>query len=177
MMTTYNIGEIILKEWIASLKERDKSVESLKNNFEDLFSSWKEAGLSFDDTYDKLLDKAIKAHLPKPATARYVYKYYKTNIKGFNKTEKEFIEEWFSNIESAAISTYHEFYQLPIKKTEQVNNSNMSNSEYRAQRRYASQFPILDTSDLEVRWKEHQYDLDIEDMMKNVLGDKNEIDS
>ena len=175
-MSTFNIGEIILKDWIASLKERDRKAASIKGNFEDLFQNWKDAGLSFEDTYGRLLDKAIKAHLPSPSVTRNSYKYYKSSIKGFDKTEKEFVEEWFSSIENVAISSYHEFYPLPVKKVEAKNFGNMSVSEYRAQRRYAEQFPVLDTSDLEKRWQERQYNLDIEDMLKNVLGDEDEID-
>jgi hypothetical protein len=53
----------------------------------------------------------------------------------------------------------------------------MSATEYRAQRRYADQFPTLDTREAVRLWREQtEYNLDVEDVLENVLGGNNETD-
>ena len=55
---------------------------------------------------------------------------------------------------------------------------NMSATEYRAQRRYSDPIPILKTDDLIKQWKaQKEYNLDVEDTLENVLGDKDETNS
>ena len=54
---------------------------------------------------------------------------------------------------------------------------NMSAIEYRAQRRYADQFPTLNTTEAVRLWREQtEYNLDVEDVLENVLGGNNETD-
>lgn len=169
---------IALDEWIASLPSRDRSREHIESNFCDLFQSWKDIDATFEDVYDALLPKAIRAHMPPSHVVRNCYKTLKRTIPKFDKTEKEFVEEWSKGIESVAFKAFTNFFPSPVKKSQtQTMHGNMSASEYRAQRRYADQFPILDTSELEERWHQQQYNLDLEDMMKNVLGEKDEINS
>lgn len=172
--------QLILDEWVVSLPNRDRSNKSLKSNFEGLFESWKQAGASFSDLYDGLLKIAIKAHQPSTFVARKVYKSCKKAINNLDKSEKEFIEAWNKGIENTATSTFFEFFPSPVsapKETQPASHGNMSAAEYRAQRRYADQFPVLDTSELEARWNDRQYNLDIEDMIKNVLGGQDEANS
>lgn len=171
---------VILDEWSSSLSSRDRTKHNIKPNFEDLFQRWKDVGGSFEELYDSFLRAAIIAHLPQPSIARRVYKILKKSVPDFDKSEKEFIASWNKNIEDIGRSTFLEFFPAPIPialKKEQPSHGNMSASEYRAQRRYADQFPILDTTELEARWNDRQYNLDIEDMIKNVLGDNNEANS
>jgi hypothetical protein len=54
----------------------------------------------------------------------------------------------------------------------------MSATEYKAQRRYADQFPTLNTEELVKQWRSQQeYNMDVEDVLDNVLGgNKNETD-
>jgi len=169
--------EIVLIEWTANLKSRDRTRKSVRPNFEELFQKWKDLDASFDELYDSpiegkglsLLQRAIKAHQPIASVARSTYKGLKSLI---DKTEKEFIDEWNASIEATGQEVFFEFYPATTldKDTEPKVFGNMSAREYRAQRRYAEQFPILDTTELEKRWNEQKYNLDIEDMMKTVLG-------
>jgi hypothetical protein len=145
----------------------------VRPNFEELFQKWKDIDSSFDDLYEAWLPKAVKAHQPVPSVARASYKKLKQTIRELDKTEKEFIEEWNKSIEDTATETFFEFFPPPKldEDTEPKVFGNMSAREYKAQRRYAEQFPTLDTTELEKRWNEQQYNLDIEDLMKNILGE------
>jgi len=179
-MEKNKVIEVIFSEWKASLKSRDRSQKSVKSNFEELFQRWKSANGSFDDLYENWLPKAIKAHQPTSSVAKNSYKKFKKIIPRFDKTEKEFIEEWNQSIEDKATETFFEFFPVPRfdEDNEPKVYGNMSAKEYHAQRRYAEQFPILDTTELEKYWQDKQYNLDIEVLLKNVLGsDKDEINS
>lgn len=164
--------ELALVEWIANLKSRDRSRKNVRPNFEELFQKWKDLDGSFDDLYESLLPKAIKAHQPLPSVARNIYKTLKAKI---DKTEKEFIEEWNSSIEGTGQEVFFEFFPATTldKDDEPKIFGNMSATEYRAQRRYADQFPTLKTDDLIKQWRDQQeYNLDVEDTLENVLGEK-----
>lgn len=169
---------LILEDWILSLRSKNRGKDSVQCNFEELFHSWKEAGAGFDDLYHTLLDKAIKAHYPESHLARKIYKTCKKTIPSFDKTEKEFIDSWLKGIDSVGRKAFLDIFKTPVlAKKPDVSYGNMTASEYKAQRRYADQFPVLDTSELEERWRQQQYNLDLEDMMKNVLGDRDETNS
>lgn len=162
--------ELALVEWIANLKSRDRSRKAVRPNFEELFQKWKDLDASFDDLYETLLPKAIKAHLPFPSVARSTYKALKSKI---DKTEKEFLDEWTSSIEGTGQEVFFEFFPAtPIDKDDEPKvYGNMSATEYRAQRRYADQFPTLNTDELVKRWRDQkEYNLDIEETLENVLG-------
>jgi hypothetical protein len=164
--------ELALVEWIALLKSRDRSRTHVRTNFEDLFQKWKDLEGSFDDLYETLLPKAIKAHQPLPSIARSTYKTLKSRI---DKTEKEFIDEWNSSIEATGQEAFFEFFPAVAfdKDDEPKVYGNMSATEYRAQRRYADQFPTLDTTELVKAWREQkQYNPAIDDQLENILGSK-----
>lgn len=167
--------ELVFAEWNASLKKRDKTAKSLRPNFEELFSRWKSADASREDIYEIWLPKAISAHNPTSSVVRTVYKRLKTDIRGFDKTEKEFEEHWRKTIADIATEVFFEYFPLSISvddDTEPKVYGSMSAKEYGLQRRYIEQYPILDTTELEKQWREQQYNLDIEEMLRNVLGDK-----
>lgn len=162
--------ELTLVEWIANLKSRDRSRKYVRSNFEELFQKWKDLGVSFDEVYETYLPKAIKAHQPLPSIARDTYKKLKANL---SKTEKEFIEEWNSSIEGTGQEVFFEFFPATSldKDDEPKVYGNMSATEYRAQRRYADQFPTLDTTELVRAWREQkQYNPDVDDKLENILG-------
>lgn len=167
--------EISLVEWIALLKSRDRSKKSVRPNFEDLFQKWKEVGATFDELYEVYLPKAIKAHQPLPSVARSMYKQIKLKA-AIDKSEKEFIEEWNASIEATGTEIFFEFFPATLDHDpEPKAYGGMSATEYRAQRRYADQFPTLDTTELVKQWREQQeYNLDVEDVLENVLGSDNE---
>lgn len=178
--------ELILAQWIASLKSRDRSAKSVRPNFEDLFEQWKNSGASFEELYEDPtsevkgstpLSRAIKAHQPNSSIARSSYKKFKQIIPNFDKTEKEFVEEWNKSIEDTATEAFFDFYPPPKldEDTEPKVFGNMSAKEYSAQRRYADQFPTLDTAELVKQWREQQqYNFDVDSILENVLGDENE---
>lgn len=165
--------EIALVEWTASLKSKDRSRKSVRPNFEELFQKWKDLDGSFDELYETLLPKAIKAHQPVPSVARSMYKTLKKKGVDIDKSEKEFIEEWNSSIEATGTEVFFEFFPAtPLDHDPEPKTfGSMSATEYRAQRRYADSFPTLNTDELVRQWREQQeYNLDVEDVLENVLG-------
>jgi hypothetical protein len=175
------IIELTLVQWIAALKSKDRSHKSVKPNFEELFQAWKQSGCTFDELYEVYLPKAIKAHQPLPSVARSAYKSIKAKA-GYllDKSEKEFLEEWTASIEAAGTEVFFDYFPATNldKDDEPKVFGNMSAKEYRAQRKYADQFPTLDTTELVKQWKEEKYNINIDDMLSNVLGnDKDETNS
>lgn len=171
--------EIALVQWIASLKSKDRSHKSVRPNFEELFQSWKDLDATFDDLYETFLPKAIKAHQPVPSVARSMYKTIKQKAS-IDKTEKEFTEEWNASIEASGTEVFFEFFPAtPIDHDPEPKVfGSMSATEYRAQRRYADQFPTLNTDELVRQWREQQeYNLDVETVLENVLGENDETNS
>lgn len=177
-MDKNNLFDIIVVEWIASLKSKDRSRKYVRPNFEEVFDKLKVAGATFDDIYETLLPKILKAHYPVPSKARETYKSLKSTIRTFDKSEKEFIEEWNAGIDATGTETFFEFFPATTADhdSEPKVYGNMSATEYRAQRRYADQFPILSTDELIKQWKQQvEFNLDIESTLENILGeDKNE---
>ena len=170
--------DIALVEWIALLKSRDRSRKAVRPNFEDLFQKWKDLGAGFDDLYETYLPKAIKAHQPLPSVARSMYKQIKSKAS-IDNTEKEFIDEWNQSIEGTGTEVFFEFFPATPADhdPEPKVYGNMSATEYRAQRRYSEQFPTLDTREAVRLWREQtEYNMNVEDVLENVLGDKNEQD-
>lgn len=171
--------DIALVEWVAMLKSRDRSRKSVRPNFEDLFQKWKDLGAGFDDLYETYLPKAIKAHQPLASVARSMYKQLKQKM-AMDKSEKEFIEEWNASIEGTGTEVFFEFFPAtPVDHDPEPKVfGNMSATEYRAQRRYADQFPTLDTREAVRLWREQkEYNLDVESTLETVLGGENETDS
>jgi hypothetical protein len=176
-METNKQLELILVEWIALLKNKDRSRKAVRPNFEELFDKWKQANASFDDLYETYLPKAIKAHQPLASVARSTYKNLKMKVPGFEKTEKEFTDEWMSSIEGTGTEVFFEFFPATTvdHDPEPKVYGGMSATEYRAQRRYADQFPTLDTRELVKQWKsQSEYNLDVEGTLENVLGKEDE---
>lgn len=170
--------DIALVEWIALLKSRDRSRKSVRPNFEELFQKFKDLGAGFDDLYESYLPKAIKAHQPLPSVARNIFKQLKQKTT-IDKSEKEFIEEWNASIEGLGTEIFFEFFPAtPIDHDPEPKvYGSMSKTEYQAQRRYADQFPTLDTREAVRLWREQtEYNLDVDGVLENVLGGDNETD-
>jgi hypothetical protein len=166
--------DLILDLWKASLKSKDRKKESVRPNFEELFQKWQDAGATFNDLYESHLPIAIKAHQPVASVVKNTYNMLKTGVKKFNKTEKEFTDEWLKGISDTATETFCEFFKPPLfdQDDEPKVYGSMSAKEYRAQRRYAEQFPTIKTDDLVKQWQNHDNNnLEIEEILKNVLGE------
>lgn len=176
-MDKSKILELTLTAWIHKIKSLPASMRGRKHvrpNFEELFQQWKDLDASFDDLYETLLPKAIKAHLANPSKIRDVYKTLKSKM---DKTEKEFTDEWNQSIESAAQDTFFEFFPaIPLDKDDEPKvYGNMSATEYRAQQRRTEQFTTLNTDELIKQWKSQStYNLDVESTLENILGDKSD---
>ena len=176
-MDKIKLIDLALVEWIANFKSGPKKTKDARSNFEELFQKWKDLDGTFDDLYEIYLPKAIKAHQPVPSVARNVYK--NLNSPKMGKSEKEFIEEWNDSIEAIGQEVFFEFFPAtPVDHDPEPKVfGNMSATEYRAQRRYADQFPTLDTRELVKQWREQkEYNLDVEGVLENVLGGTDEID-
>lgn len=170
--------DVALVEWIALLKSKDRSRKSVRPNFEELFQKFKDLGATFEDLYETYLPKAIKAHQPLASTGRAIYKQLKQKA-AIDKTEKEFLEEWNASIEATGTEVFFEFFPATPADhdPEPKVYGSMSATEYRAQRRYADQFPTLDTREAVRLWREQtEYNLDVEDVLDNVLGGNDETD-
>jgi len=165
--------EIIFEEWKANLRSKDRSAVAVSSNFEELFEELKKAGITFDEAHG-LLSKAIKAHQPDNGLAKNVWKQFKHNPKIGCYSEKEFIDRWNSDIASKATEAFFSLY--PREKIKDPEDSepkvygNMSAKEYKAQRKYADQYPILNTAALEKKMLLESYN-PLEDI-KNILGDE-----
>lgn len=169
-MDKSKVLELTLVEWIANLKSRDRSRKHVRSNFEELFQKWKDLDASFDDLYETYLPRVIKAHQPLASVARNTYKTLKSKV---DKTEKEFIDEWNASIEGTGQEVFFEFFPPTTidKDDEPKVFGNMSATEYRAQRRYADQFPTLNTTELVKAWREQkQYNPEVDDKLENILG-------
>ena len=170
--------DIVFVEWVALLKSRDRSRKGVRPNFEELFQKFKDIGASFDDLYETYLPKAVKAHQPLASTARAIYKQLRAKTH-LDKTEKEFVEEWNASIEATGTEVFFEFFPATQADhdPEPKVYGNMSATEYRAQRRYADQFPTLDTREAVRIWREQtEYNMDVEGVLNNVLGGDDETD-
>ena len=153
---------LVFEKWKASLEKKPKNKAARPANFDELFSELHRDGVDFKIAHD-ILAKAIKAHMPLPAIVKITYKKLKTNPT-FCKTEAELIEEWKKSVEADGTESFYAFYSIPKASSgkgdpEDVGPKvfgNMSEREYRLQRRMASSFPVLDTTELERKLAEQR---------------------
>lgn len=153
--------DLIFEEWEANLKTKDRSAGAVSSNFEELFDALKAAGANFDEAR-ALLPKATKAHQPAPALARNTYKNAKSSPKVSGFSEKEFIDQWNKDIADKATGAFYSVFPRPKAKNEDDDGEpkvygSMSVKEYKAQRRHADAYPILDTEELEKKMMQGTY--------------------
>ena len=172
--------ELLFEEWKASLSKKDRTVKSVEENFQCLFDNLKNANVTFEDAF-ALIDAASKAHYPKRTVAINTYNTLKSIPRIRALGEKLFIEEWHKDIDSKCKSAFFSVYpktkQNPVKPKDNNDDDgepkvfgNMSAKEYRLQRQYADQFPILNTEELEKRLRDTSYN-PLEDY-KRVLSEE-----
>lgn len=171
--------DLAFSEWKAGFKAssgQEKKTKNARSNFENLFQRLKDLEADFNEA-EPYLAKAIKVHQPTPSRARDVYRNLHNKM---GKNEKEFVDEWNESIEAIGTDVFFELF--PATTTDHDSEpkvyGNMSATEYKAQRRYADQFPTLDTTELVKQWKiQQEYNLDVEKTLENVLGNNDETDS
>ncbi len=174
-MSNIKSSDLIFERWKASLRSRDRTMKAVSGNFDELFEELKKDGTSFEDAHD-LLGQAIKAHLPTRSVVKGTHEKLKINPK-YVKSESELADEWKQSINDAATESFFDFFEK--KKNDDDDDGepkvygNMSAKEYRAQRRYAEQFPILDTRERERKLREHVYNPSKQDLL-NVLGESDD---
>jgi hypothetical protein len=172
--------ELIFEEWKFKLKSKSRDKNHVLDNMMDLFDSFKSAGLSREEAYEYVV-KAAKAHYPNVSVAKKVYKDY-VRLTGGKKTERVFVQDWQESISDKASEAYYEVYQVEPPSydeyAEQKDKSKKKYSgvvpeqEYRQLRKYADQFEILDTKELEEQMKDVGYiPLEDESFVENVLGE------
>lgn len=163
--------EIIFQEWKAALKDKDRSTDYVQSNFEELFENLKVAGASFEEAH-KILPAAIKAHSPTDTLVRVIFKRLKSNLTEF-KNEKEFAAHWIEDIGAKGTNALFSVFPRPKGDSEADEpkvNGNMSVKEYKAQRRHADQYPVLNTEELEKKMLKGTYN-PLEDI-SNILSKK-----
>lgn len=166
--------ELILEEWVANLKNKDRSAPYVESNFEEFFQALKRANATFDEAHD-LLPRAIKAHQPSPFLIKRVYKSMKADGRA-DGTEKEFEEIWTKDIADKGSSALYGVFPRPKNIDEEDEDpepkvfGSMSAKEYKLQRKHADSFPILDTEELERKMLTGTYN-PVEDIA-NILGKK-----
>jgi len=158
--------ELIFEEWSASFRSKDKKMDAVRGNFQELFQKWSDVGATRDDLHDMYLLKAITVHLPSRQTVKHLYKQ-QGHLQ--NKSEKEFADGWNKAIKDVATEAFFEYFPVSVESDRKV-YGNLGREEYNHQRRLSSQFPILDTTELEKRLHERNDDLDLEDLKIALLG-------
>lgn len=148
----------IMKRWSAELDSKDKTIEAVTSNFEDLFYELWKASISFDDA-ESLISEAISIHLPDSFIAKQTYKRIKHVLKG--KTFNEFMDSWKKKISDKAYQAFYTHYPIEGEnQKEEKKYGNMSAQEYSKQRRYADAFPVLDVDALKRQVDEVLEDID-----------------
>lgn len=151
--------DLLFQQWVASLAGRDRTKNALQGNFEELFRMFKSEGLVLEAAYE-YLPKAIKAHSPSASLIKNMYK--KLKVAGsISSSEKEFADSWNQTIADKANVAFFEIFPIEAKPEEPedpVIYGSMTAKEYRAQRKHADSYPVLDTEELERRMQETVYD-------------------
>lgn len=163
---------LMFERWKASLREKNRSSEFVSSNFEELFEALSRAKASFNEAH-AFLQPAIKAHQPGVGLAKAIWKQVKNNPKNAGLSEKSFLDGWNKDIADKATNAFYGFFELKDDDDdgEPKVYGNMSAKEYRAQRKLADSFPILDTEELEKKLHESSYN-PIEDLIANVCKDE-----
>ena len=121
-------AKLLFEQWKSSLLDRDLTVNSLADNFDDLFFEFDKHNISFDVARE-YLDLAIAAHLPSKRILNFTYR----RVRHLGMSIEEFYEGW-----------------NPLENQGDKNRgglpNGMSKREYVRQRSYANSFPQLDLS-------------------------------
>ncbi len=138
----------ILKEWRADLRDMDRSIKHVKENFGILFHNLFEANIPAG-IVDSIFSDAVRAHFP-PKTV--IDSTYKGHYSSKFLTKQEFLKEWESAIELDAVEMRKEYYpmdELAGVEPPKTQFGQMSSKEYTAQRKYADSFRELDPNTIQ----------------------------
>jgi|SRR5581483_176642 len=154
-MSDETLANHILKKWEGELRSKDRGWDSVRPNFEELFFDLYKNNVPFEIAHG-MLNQAIAAHFPNHFSANKTWNRVKKSEQYSGTTFKEFLDDWKKGIHDQGMEAFYSIYAPPADKTEETTKEetkygNMSQKEYRLQRRYAESFPILDTTELEKR--------------------------
>lgn len=136
-------AKLLFEQWKSSLLDRDLTVNSLADNFDDLFFEFDKHNISFDVARE-YLDLAIAAHLPSKRILNFTYR----RVRHLGMSIEEFYEGWKERIRSEATNVFYMRYPLENQGDKNRGGlpNGMSKREYVRQRSYANSFPQLDLS-------------------------------
>ena len=147
-MTDAQLARTIFNKWKASLSERDRSKKNVKVNFDDLWYELWAASIPYDIA-ELYLKEASAAHMPNHYMAQRTYKNLKTLT--FGQSFKEWIDDWKSDITDKCNNAFYERFPIeelenrePPKPVADEAPIGMDKAEYKRQRRYIEQFPVID---------------------------------
>jgi hypothetical protein len=149
--------DLIFEKWKASLSEKDRSKPMLSANFDELFEKLKLEDIPYDMAHE-LVQRASIAHRPNKFIVGTAYKGVKA--AGSAQSIEEFETDWRNLINDAATTSFHDFFKTeldepdeqPLKERGQFGN--MSEKEYKAQRKHADSYPTINTDELEKQFLE-----------------------
>lgn len=167
-------AEYAFQEWKARLATKDRRKESLSGNFDELFEELKKLGITFE-LAQEYLPKAIKAHLPTTSQSKATWENVKHSKRATSYAE--FVKEWHGMIEDRATESFYDFFKRKKHADEDDDGEpkvfgNMSEKEYKSQRKIADSFVQVDTTELEKQLAER--DSMPANFVEDVLGTEDE---
>lgn len=170
------IARQIFKKWKAQLTDKDRSSKSVRTNFEELWYDFWCASIA-PDVAEGFVSQAVAAHMPNTFIAKKTYNIHKNTL--FGMTYDEWIKNWKEDISNKCEASYYERYPLedipnnPPPVTEKKEFGGMSAEEYKRQRRYISQFPLLDLKAKRKQMEELEKNLELEEIrLEELLNDE-----
>ena len=143
-MTKKQRASWIFKKWEASLAEKDKTLDSVSTNFDELFHELSILNIPFEEAQE-YVDLAVSAHSPDTDIVKAVYRRKPDFVKKDTSFES-FRDKWIKAIKDRAINSFSCFFDDNIVAPTQ--SGPMSTREYMAARKYAESFPVIDVTTL-----------------------------
>lgn len=175
-------AELLFLKWKTDLATMDRSSASVESNFFILFSQMCLRSIPIDNAL-KILPRAIKAHQPSDTVLKRTW-FLLDPAKKKKRKYDSFCEDWLQSIENKGNNAFFEAYPtwMSEETPEQEDDTsapkmygNMSEREYKLQRKYAESFPILDTSELEKQLlSSNLADAELNNFFGNSTEGKNE---
>lgn len=171
---TANNFDLIFERWKADLKNKDRTIDAVYGNFEELFNDLRVANATFQEAHSYLAN-AIKAHLPPSSLIKNTYRKIKSSPSMWAVSEKDFTDKWNGDISDFATNAFHDTFPLPKEQEDDggpkvYGNNKITEREYRLLRSHANQFESIDLKSLEVNSSEL---LTEEELLELVRNNKN----
>lgn len=149
-------ADLIFEKWTVELRNKDRSLGSVSQNFDELFSQLFEADIEFAVVHP-MVEIIAKRHYPPDRVARHTYDDLER--KHGDITYREFMDNWCAEIKGKAFESFYAFFSNEVQTPEEKKYGSMSPKEYRAQRKHADSFPEITFEELTERMKKIEIDL------------------